>query len=98
MENNENLAVEQIAENVEQPTEESPKTYTEAEFNAKVDEGAILAVVKAAIAANPAAVADYKSGKEKAIMALFGACMKQLKGNCDPNTLKEILIAEINKI
>ena len=38
MENNENLVIEEIAENVEQPTEESPKTYTEAEFNAKLDE------------------------------------------------------------
>ena len=39
MENiNENLAIEEIAENVEQPTEESPKMYSEAEFNAKLDE------------------------------------------------------------
>lgn len=29
---------EDVSENVEQPTEESPKTYTEAEFNAKLDE------------------------------------------------------------
>lgn len=35
---NENLVTDQVAENVEQPTEESPKTYTEAEFNAKLDE------------------------------------------------------------
>lgn len=38
MEKNENLVTEQVAENVEQTTEESPKTYTEAEFNAKLDE------------------------------------------------------------
>lgn len=38
MENNENLVIEQIAENTEQPVEQSPKTYTEAEFNAKLDE------------------------------------------------------------
>ncbi len=48
MENNENFAAEiekveeqidtEVAENVEQATEESPKTYTEAEFNAKLDE------------------------------------------------------------
>ena len=38
MENNENLVTEPVAENVEQTTEESPKTYTEAEFNAKLDE------------------------------------------------------------
>ena len=38
MENNENLVTEQVAENVEHTTEETPKTYTEAEFNAKLDE------------------------------------------------------------
>ena len=38
MENNENLVVNETAENVETPTEEIPKTYTEAEFNAKLDE------------------------------------------------------------
>jgi hypothetical protein len=32
------LVAEQAAENVEQTTEETPKTYTEAEFNAKLDE------------------------------------------------------------
>ena len=37
------------------------------------------------------------SGKEKALMALFGKCMKELKGNCDPQTLRTILIEEINK-
>lgn len=34
----ENLVVEETAENVEITTEETPKTYTEAEFNAKLDE------------------------------------------------------------
>ena len=38
MENKENLVTETVAENVEQTTEQSPKTYTEAEFNAKLDE------------------------------------------------------------
>lgn len=38
MENNENLVVEQTAENAEHTAEESLKTYTEAEFNAKLDE------------------------------------------------------------
>ena len=35
---NENLVTEQVAENTEQTVEQSPKTYTEAEFNAKLDE------------------------------------------------------------
>jgi hypothetical protein len=39
MENNENFVTEEkVAENVEQTTEETPKLYTEAEFNAKLDE------------------------------------------------------------
>ena len=40
MNDNENLVTEEVevAENVEQTTEETPKTYTEAEFNAKLDE------------------------------------------------------------
>lgn len=38
MEINENLVTEEVAENTEQTVEETPKTYTEAEFNAKLDE------------------------------------------------------------
>ena len=38
MENNENLVLDEGTENVEQTTEKTPKTYTEAEFNAKLDE------------------------------------------------------------
>ena len=38
MENNENFVTEEVAENVETTTEQTPKTYTEAEFNAKLDE------------------------------------------------------------
>ena len=39
MNENENLVTEEVAENVEQTTEETPKTYTEEEFNAKLNEG-----------------------------------------------------------
>ena len=38
MNENENLVTDQVAENVEQTTEETPKVYTEAEFNSKLDE------------------------------------------------------------
>ncbi len=38
MENMENLVTEQVAENVEQTTEQTPKLYTEDELNAKVNE------------------------------------------------------------
>ena len=54
----------------------------------KVDTSAIDAVIDGAIAANPQAVADFKAGKTKAIQALFGACMKELKGAGDPMVIK----------
>lgn len=38
MENNETFVAEQVTENVEQTTEQSPKMYTEDELNAKVNE------------------------------------------------------------
>ena len=61
------------------------------------DTGAIEAVIKAVVAEDTRSVNDYKSGKEKALMALFGKCMKQLKGNCSPDTLRELLIKAINE-
>ncbi len=62
------------------------------------DTSLIEKVVKEVVDSDPKAVADYKGGKEKAIMALFGKSMKQLKGNCDPKTLNEILIKYINSL
>ena len=55
-------------------------------------------VVSEVLKTDTKAVEDYKGGKEKALMALFGKCMKELKGNCNPQTLKEVLIKEINKL
>ncbi|MBR5156308.1 MAG: Asp-tRNA(Asn)/Glu-tRNA(Gln) amidotransferase subunit GatB [Clostridia bacterium] len=57
----------------------------------KFDVSAIEAVIDKAIAENPQSVADYKSGKVKAIQALFGACMKELKGAGDPAVIKTLL-------
>ena len=43
-------------------------------------------------------ITRFKGGKEKALMALFGKCMRELKGNCDPQVLKGVLIDAINKL
>jgi len=70
-----------------------PEKYAEENgFIISNDTGLIEKVAKEAIAADPKAVSDYKSGKEKAIMSIFGKCMKELKGNCDPQTLRQILV------
>lgn len=57
----------------------------------KFDSSAIEGVIDSVIAQNEKAVADFKSGKEKALMALFGACMKELRGAGDPAMIKELL-------
>ena len=54
-----------------------------------------LDVVRAVVAANQKDADDYRNGNEKAINPLFGKCMKELKGNCTPQQLREVLIAEI---
>ena len=55
------------------------------------DTGRIQEVVEGVVNADPKSVADYKNGKEKALMFLFGKCMKELGGNCDPQLLRQIL-------
>lgn len=66
-------------------------------FNQKIDEDFILQTVQRLIGENPKAVADYKGGKTKAMQALFGSVMRELKGNGDPETIKRMLEAELNK-
>lgn len=69
-----------------------PTEYVKAQgLDKKFDSSAIDSVIDKVIAENEKAVADYKSGKEKALMALFGACMKELRGAGDPAVIKELL-------
>jgi len=76
-----------------------PEEYAKAhEYIVSNDTGLIEKTVKAAIEADPKAVADFKGGKEKALMSIYGKCMKELRGNCDPQVLRNILIDEINKL
>ncbi len=60
-------------------------------LNAKVDEGVVLDTVCRVIAENEKAVADYRSGKVKAMQALFGLIMRELKGVGDPAVIRKIL-------
>ncbi len=62
------------------------------------DTSLIEKVASEVVEADPKAVSDYKSGKEKALMSLFGKCMKELKGNCDPQTLRTVLINIVNSL
>ena len=76
-----------------------PAAYAESNgFIISNDTNWIESVIKNVVLSDPKSVADYKGGKEKALMALFGKCMKELKGNCDPQMLRTLLVDQINKI
>ncbi|MDO9063709.1 MAG: Asp-tRNA(Asn)/Glu-tRNA(Gln) amidotransferase subunit GatB, partial [Sulfuricella sp.] len=55
------------------------------------DSGALEKIVDEIIAANPAQVAEYRSGKEKVFGFFVGLAMKASKGKANPAQLNEIL-------
>jgi aspartyl-tRNA(Asn)/glutamyl-tRNA(Gln) amidotransferase subunit B len=55
------------------------------------DVGAMVAMVDEIIAANPAQVAEYRSGKEKVFGFFVGLAMKASKGKANPAQMNEIL-------
>ena len=76
-----------------------PAAYAEEKgFLISNDTEKIAAVVKGVVDDDAKSVSDYKGGKEKALMFLLGKCMKELKGNCDPQLLRKILCDYIAKI
>ncbi|MBQ7962515.1 MAG: Asp-tRNA(Asn)/Glu-tRNA(Gln) amidotransferase subunit GatB [Clostridia bacterium] len=69
-----------------------PVEYCKANgLDKQVDSSAVEGIVDAVIANNAQAVEDYKNGKVKALQALFGACMKELRGAGDPTVIKALL-------
>lgn len=69
-----------------------PTEYCKANgLDKQVDSSAVEGIVDAVIANNSQAVEDYRNGKVKALQALFGACMKELRGAGDPTVIKALL-------
>ena len=68
------------------------KIAIQKELLQKSDAGALKEIAKKIIEANPKVVADYKSGKENALMSLVGQIMKETKGSANPVLTKQILI------
>lgn len=64
-------------------------------LSTKADSGELEAVVKKAIEANPKAVEDIKNGKGKAVGAIVGYVMKEMKGKCDPAEANRLIAAEL---
>ena len=67
-------------------------------LSTKADSGELEAVVKKAIEANPKAVQDVLDGKGKAIGAIVGFVMKEMKGKCDPAEANKLIATEIEKL
>ena len=73
--------------------DESPlKIATEQNLLQSNDTGALKVVAQKIIDANSKVVADYKGGKEQALMSLVGQIMKETKGSANPAVTKQVLI------
>ncbi len=55
------------------------------------DEGALKELAQKYVDANPNVVAEYKSGKESALMFFVGQIMKETKGSANPGIVQKIL-------
>ena len=58
---------------------------------AGLDDATLTKLCQDAIDNSPNAVADYKAGKEKALMSILGFVMKNSRGRADANAVKEKL-------
>ncbi|MBE0598181.1 MAG: Asp-tRNA(Asn)/Glu-tRNA(Gln) amidotransferase subunit GatB [Desulfuromonadales bacterium] len=59
------------------------------------DTGAIEPIIDAIIAANPAQVEEYRSGKEKVFGFFVGQVMKASKGKANPAAVNELLLKKL---
>lgn len=55
------------------------------------DDGALLAIIDAILAANEDKVAEYKGGKDKLFGFFVGQTMKESKGSANPAKVNELL-------
>ncbi len=76
-----------ILENDESPM----KIAKEKNLLQRNDEGALKTIAQKIVDVNPKVVADYKRGKEQALMSLVGQIMKETKGSANPTVTKQIL-------
>ncbi len=58
----------------------------------KNDESAVKELAQKLISENPKVVADYKAGKEMALMFFVGQVMKATKGSSNPQVIKKVLV------
>jgi aspartyl-tRNA(Asn)/glutamyl-tRNA(Gln) amidotransferase subunit B len=57
----------------------------------------LAAIVRAAVEANPKAVADYHAGKEAAVKFLIGQVMRETRGRANPSVVQDLLHSELRQ-
>ncbi len=61
------------------------------------DDGALIAAVDAAIAANPEVAARIREGRTAAAGVLVGAVMKATRGKADAARVRELILARLSQ-
>jgi len=61
------------------------------------DSSVIESAIDKVLKENAKAVADYKAGQEKSFGFLVGQCMKELKGQGNPQIINEILRKKLSE-
>ncbi len=61
------------------------------------DSGAIEAMIDEVLAANPAIVAEYRAGKQKAFNSLVGQVMKAARGKANPQQVNTVLKRRLDR-
>jgi aspartyl-tRNA(Asn)/glutamyl-tRNA(Gln) amidotransferase subunit B len=62
------------------------------------DTSALAEVVERVVAANPAAIADYRAGKVQAVKFLTGQAMKETRGQANAGVLQELLEERLRQL
>lgn len=71
------------------------KKFLEGKGDQISEEGELADIVEEIIKENPKVVADYKSGKEKALQFLVGQGMKETKGGANPQVLRDMFVSHM---
>jgi aspartyl-tRNA(Asn)/glutamyl-tRNA(Gln) amidotransferase subunit B len=67
-------------------------------FIQKNDPEALAKMVSEIVDANPSVVADYKAGKEAALMFFVGQIMKMTKGSVNPQLAKDAILEKLSSM
>jgi aspartyl-tRNA(Asn)/glutamyl-tRNA(Gln) amidotransferase subunit B len=79
-------------------TSVAPRQIVEAEGLGQVSDATVIdAVVREVLANNAKAVEDYRSGKQAAVGFLIGQSMRQLKGQGNPDVVRQALVRNLDE-